>query len=862
MNFRVERAVGVLRRAVAGVLAELRAVARRSTVRPQTVFYESFAGNGALCNPEALFRYLLDAEDFADFQHTWALKSGSAALRREFSSDPRVSFVRYRSLRYFRALATHRFLVNNATFPPEFSKRAGQIYLNTWHGTPLKLMGYDMPNGAFDSANTLRNFVSADFLLSQNSFMTEQMYEKAYKLRGIFRGTIIEAGYPRTDRQFLDAEAVRAGRRILETSGIPVRNRTIVLYAPTWKGSSFSTPDDDARALAAATAALQQLLGDAYIVLLKTHQAVHQFAAGSDAGSTALAKVLVSNDLPTNLVLGLTQVLVTDYSSIFFDFLATGRPIVFFTPDTLEYAEARGTYFTPEELPGPVCLDLERVAQAILQDSVTLSAEFAARAAHWRVRFAAQDDGHSSARIVDLVFRATASPPADDGDPTRTSSARQLRIGSDGRQSILLTIGGMRSNGITSSILNLLNAIDHRNFDVSVVFARPRGVQQLSNQSRIHPAVRQFHRVGGMNGSKLGQFQRRVTERVYRLPRRAETLGQKAMWSEEWVRLFGDSRFSIAVDFSGYSAFWALLILHSPKSRRSIWMHNDMVAETRRVIRGRRRMLRSLPAVFSLYPQFDSLVSVSASLAGVNYEKLHAKYALSLDRFRSARNLVDGKHVLEGLSVPLSEIVNFELEDGTTPQQNPDWLVSLGNSGRSGDGTTTWFVSVGRFSTEKNQARLLRSFALVHREHGNTRLLLVGYGPLQEELERLIAELGLTGAAFVAGPYPNPFPLLKAADAFVLSSHYEGQPMVLLEAAIAGLPIISVEFDSVHDALPDSPLLIVAQSDAALAEGMKQFLAGEVPPAVLDIESYNREAATEFLQATVPSTIDLSGELF
>ena len=128
--------------------------------------------------------------------------------------------------------------------------------------------------------------------------------------------------------------------------------------------------------------------------------------------------------------------------------------------------------------------------------------------------------------------------------------------------------------------------------------------------------------------------------------------------------------------------------------------------------------------------------------------------------------------------------------------------------------------------------------------------MIIGHGPLRAELQALINTLGLSLVAFVVGPFPNPFPILAASDCFVLSSNYEGQPMVLLEAALAGMPIVSVEFDSVHDALPDSAIRIVPQSDEGLAEGMRAFLRGDVRPSVLNGVAYNRAAVVEFYAVT------------
>ena len=552
--------------------AEFHAFARRGRIRHGAVLYESFAGNGALCNPEAIFREALDAPDLADHRHIWVLNSllEHREIQQEFAAHPRVRFVRRRSLAYFRALATSEFLVNNATFPAEFSKRVGQVYLNTWHGTPLKRMGYDMPNGAMDSANTLRNFVAADFLLSQNAFMTEQMYENAYRLRGVFHGLVIEEGYPRVDRQFLTEQDRSAARARIQETGVELGSRSVILYAPTWKGTDFGSPADDADALFVTLRKLQDEVGPEFIVLLKTHQVVHRFAADRPEFRT----ILVSNDIPTNVVLGVTDILITDYSSIFFDFLPRERPILFYTPDATDYSSSRGLYFPAEELPGATVQSVAEVGTAIrsLSSPDDTVARYRATAASWKARFTPYDDGGAARRIVDIVFRG------------RTDGSRTRSLEDDPRTSILLNLGGMRSNGITNSALNLLNAIDHDVFNVSVVFNRPNGAQQQSNQNRIPARVRQFHRVGGMNGSKITHFRRRFQERHPAFRRRTESASERRMWVAEWARCFGDSRFDSLVDFSGYTAFWASLLLHSPGGFRSVWMHNDLARETGRLV--------------------------------------------------------------------------------------------------------------------------------------------------------------------------------------------------------------------------------------------------------------------------------------
>ena len=821
-----------LKRAVS---AEVRAWVARTPLRPRTVLYESFAGNGVLGNPEALFRELLKSPDMDDLRHVWVLDTNSdhSDIRAEFAHNDRVRFVRYRSVRYFHALASSGYLINNATFPIEFAKRPGQIYLNTWHGTPLKKMGYDMPGGARESANTLRNFLSADFLLSQNQFMTQRMYEDAYKLRGAFRGHIIEEGYPRVDRQFLNDESFLAARSLLERAGVALDGRNIVLYAPTWKGDSFAHPVDDANALLSTVKDLQDRLGTSnYVVLLKTHQVVHRFAAANPQ----LRDILVPNDIPTNVVLGLASVLITDYSSIFFDYLSTGRPIIFYTPEASIYSESRGTYFAADELPGPVLTNLGLVAAAIAGST----SGWAGRSPHenysaWQQHFAARDDGGAAARVVNAVFRNSAHPH------------RVFTISDDSRISLLLHLGGMRLNGITTSALNLLNSIDHDRFDVSIVVRKPRGREELANHAAINPRVRQFHRSGGMNGHKIPHFRRKSSERRGVPDYHHHSRTQAALWDGEWRRIFGATSFDVVIDFSGYSVFWATLLLHSPQASRAIWLHNDMASEVNRPVRGRRRMRRTLPAVFALYSQYDRLVSVSASLARVNRLSLSQRYRIDPRAFAASRNLIDAVRI-RGLSNESLPTLAPRAEQETF-QQEPKWFEAF--SKRGGE---TWFVSVGRYSPEKNHARLISAFAFVHAMHPEARLLIIGYGSLRGDMESQIASLKLERVVFLTGQLSNPFPVLAHADCFVLSSKYEGQPMVLLEAALLHLPIVSTRFESVEDALPAPSIHIVDQSANALAQGMSDYLDGRVTASVLDAEAYNTEALQEFA-AALPATV-------
>ncbi|TFD21822.1 glycosyltransferase [Cryobacterium sp. TMS1-13-1] len=819
MRTRYKRLLNRLRRAAA---SEVYAFWRRQPIDPRVVLYESFSGNGMLCNPEAIFRGVRAAPDFTHLNHVWVLANERAnrSVVHEFAHDPSVRFVRPNSVGYYRALATSAYLVNNATFPEQFSKRAGQTYLNTWHGTPLKRMGYDIGDRASRVGNVIRNFLAADYLLAANRFMTEQMYERAHLLHNIYRGQIIEEGYPRIDYQFADSRGVLAIVRNLEANGLPIDGRKIILYAPTWKGESFARPTDDADELIKRVTELEASIDtDHYVVLLKVHQVVHKFAADRKE----FRGRLIPNDIPTNAVLAATAVLVTDYSSIFFDFLATGRPIAFLTPDIDDYAGYRGLYLEPTEWPGPVVRTVSELAVEL--NIIAASGqrpEIAQKYLAMQNKYSAQEDGGATGRIIDIVFRGKR-----EGYSVRP-------VHRDGRPSMLIHVGSLRQSAITTSALNLLAALDHDRYDVSVVFSNSRIPVVLHNQQQIHSSVRQFVRVGGMNGSKVAHFRRRLD--WYRGDFSAHLHQQQRLWDEEWMRCFGTSRFDYAIDFSGIGPLWATLMLHAPVAQKSIWLRNESATKNIHADDGTAQPVTSIS---SLYGEYDNLVSVSAELAQRNAIDL-ARVATP-ENFVSARNVVNAAQIRSAAAIDIRRAVL-----GNTPDDVPWWVIGLAS-----ESALVNFVTVGQLSAENDHALLIRAFADVHSQRQDTRLVIIGTGPLRARLHDLICELGVDESVILTGHQANPYSIMAAADCLVLASDHEEQTMVLVEGRILDLPVISVAFDSARDFRRDESGLVATATgiDPEVAAGMRAYLAGSVPTVKFNEYDYNAESVAQFLNA-------------
>ncbi len=789
---------------------EWRAYWRTRPVQPDTVLYEAYSGSGVLCNPEAIFRALLADPEKQHLNHVWAVSHPRAhreALR-ELAAHPRVRFVRHGSLAYHRVLATAGYLINNATFPAEFAKRPGQVYVNTWHGTPLKRMGYDALDRV-GTRNIIRNLASADFVLSGSRFMTEQLYESAFRLHNVFEGQVIEEGTPRTDLQEPADVVAPSVRRELRDAGLDLaEGEQVVLYAPTWHGESFLRPEDDVAGLRRRVQEIQAGLPPGHRVLLKVHQQVHRHAAGL----AGFRDVLVPNDIPTNRVLACTDVLVTDYSSIFFDFLSTGRPIVFHTPDLDDYTEGRGLYLPLEEWPGPVTRSTRELTEAIRllgsgegNDPQVTHASAYHKAAE---RFAPRDDGRVSERVVDVVFGGGAA------------RHHVTRIRHDSRPKILMYLGGLRPNGITASAVNLLRLLDPEQVDVSVFYSHQPTAEQRQTAELLPMSVRLFPSVGSMTSSKRDRRHRvSLLRRGIQAPGLDLSVAQR-MFQEEWRRCFGEIRFDHIIDFSGYAPVWAYLSLQGPARSHSIWLHSDMRSDQAREVEGARPHAENLGAVTSLYGSFDHLVSVSELLNEVNRRNLSGMAAP--EKFTWVPNVIDADRI--------RRLASEAVED---------------RPGLAGAQDRT-FVSVGRLSPEKNHVRLIRAFQQVHKDHPEARLLIVGDGPLRAQLAALVDELGLSSSVAFTGRVDNPYAMMHTACALIVSSDYEGHSVVTLEARVLDLPVVSTDYPSVRGVLPEGVGVVVPPSADGVAEGMRRALEGTVPHPSFDADQHNSDALDRF----------------
>jgi CDP-glycerol glycerophosphotransferase (TagB/SpsB family) len=303
---------------------------------------------------------------------------------------------------HHEALSRARWVVDNDATAPWFERRPGQTVLQTWHGTPLKRLRFDLHEVSPRSPETLRLIEHQarqwSYVVSANS-LTSQVLRRGFR----YDGEILEVGYPRNDVLADPERLAETRRRVRAAQGVR-DDQLVVLYAPTWRDDAMLGEVGGAVLADQPTldwAGMRSVLGERAVLWLRAHRFVSQ--ASGLLGGAGVVDLSAYPDMAD--LLAAADVLVTDYSSSFFDFALTGRPMVFYTPDLEHYRGGlRGHYFRMEDVvPGPVLADAHRVTEAV----ATLDSWRAGTERRYRQflrTFAPWDDGKAAQRVVEAVF--------------------------------------------------------------------------------------------------------------------------------------------------------------------------------------------------------------------------------------------------------------------------------------------------------------------------------------------------------------------------------------------------------------------------------------------------------------------------
>lgn len=372
-------------------------VSPKIKVDDKMIIFVAYHGRGYACNPKYLHQYMLTQDQFKDFKMVWAVR------KFKITNIEGAKIIRYNGFKYFYYISKAKYWVINCKMPKHIIKKENQVYLQTWHGTPLKRLAHDIQakeDTTFyrsqmsfkQMAATYDDDVSKyDYMISPNAFSTE-IFQSAFRIE---RERLIETGYPRND--YLTNLTKQQIVELREKYKIP-EGKKVILYAPTWRDNAY-THKGYTFELKANFLRWKEVLGEEYVVLFKPHYLIVNKYKKDEELVDFIYNIKAGKDI--NELYAIADILVTDYSSVFFDFANVHRPIYFYMFDLAEYAEElRGFYFDIyDTLPGDIIDDEETLLHKIKVNNFDYE-----RLAKFNEEFNHLQDGHASQRVIDIVF--------------------------------------------------------------------------------------------------------------------------------------------------------------------------------------------------------------------------------------------------------------------------------------------------------------------------------------------------------------------------------------------------------------------------------------------------------------------------
>lgn len=372
-------------------------------VDDKTVFFETFNGRNYACSPKAIYEKMLEMKEFKDYKFIWAFID---LEQHEVKKDRRLLLVKQNSKDYFRALSSAKYWIVNSILEESIKKKKSQVYVQCWHGTPLKRLRYDIEveGSVMNTISEIRkrndiDAVRFDYFISPSKFCTK-VFTSAFNLKKLGKESIlIEKGYPRNDSLFHYTE--KEILNLKKKFGIK-QDKKVILYAPTFRDNQHTSGVGYTYELGIDFDRLQKKFGKDYILLFRTHYFVAKQLDLSQYNGFIIDVSLVDD---VNELYMVSDVIMTDYSSVFFDFANLKRPMLFYMYDLELYkGKLRDFYIDLDELPGPITQTQEEL-ESVLENIESISKDYKEKYEEFNKKYNYLDDGNASSRVIKEIFK-------------------------------------------------------------------------------------------------------------------------------------------------------------------------------------------------------------------------------------------------------------------------------------------------------------------------------------------------------------------------------------------------------------------------------------------------------------------------
>ena len=372
-------------------------------VDDKTIFFEVYDGRNYTCSPKAIYEKMLTMKEFKDFKFVWAFNDPS---KHDVMKDKRLVIVKTNTKDYYKYISSSKYWIVNSIMDECITKKKGQVYVQCWHGTPLKRLRYDIEvNGAV--LNTIeeirkrndRDAVKFDYFISPSKYCTEK-FTSAFNLVALGKkDIIIEEGYPRNDSLFNRNK--KEVDKIKDKLGIP-KDKKVICYLPTFRDNQHTSGVGYTYNLVIDFDSLKKRFGKDYVILFKPHYFI---ANKIDLSKYKNFVYNVANYDEINDIYLASDLLITDYSSVFFDYANLNRPVMFYMYDFDDYKNnLRDFYISLDELPGPIAKTQKELEDYIVNIDKSIS-KYKKTYDKFNDKYNYLDDGNASERVIRVIFK-------------------------------------------------------------------------------------------------------------------------------------------------------------------------------------------------------------------------------------------------------------------------------------------------------------------------------------------------------------------------------------------------------------------------------------------------------------------------
>lgn len=668
-----------------------------------------------------------------------------------------------------------KYIISDYNLPTKYVKRDGQIVLNTWFETPLKLMGKDKVDEEHLIGNLQYPLLCSDYLLCPNDYMMETL-TNACMIEKIFPGKALMEGYPRNS-VFLDNDCKVELKSILN-----LESSEIFAYIP--ENRDYKRINDD-------LSELDKKLNDSQLLFVKLDKHI-EFSKFKHIKAFPLGYE------PYDIV-NLADVLITDYSSALFDFANTKRKIILFNHED----KLNDEFYIPlSDMPFPKVTSIDDLLDELNSPKNYDDEDFINNFCHYT-------RSNSAENICQHVFQDK-------------KSCSEVTVKND-KENILIYVGSLLNNGITSSVKNLLSNVDRNRYNFFLSFRQwdenivenheeifkglPDNVEFLPLSSRITPSIREHSK-----HIKFYFSQKNVPM--------DESISR--MFKRSYDKQYFNLDFKIILNYDGYNKNEGLMFSHCG-IKNAIWVHNDMIQETET------RENQSLNILNEIYSHSDNVCVVSKDLIQPTSE-----ISGRSDNIRVIHNINDYETIINNSK----KEVEFD--------KNTIFFSKKGDINDVLSKPGPKFISIGRFSPEKGHKRLIYAFNEFYKTYSDAQLIIIGgHGDLFDETVDLVKSIECGDNIALINGISNPMPILDQCDLFILPSFYEGWGIVIMEADTLNVPVIATDVVGTQW-LRDYGGNLVENSEEGILNGMFEFMKGNINTLDIDYKKFNEKIIGNF----------------